>query len=727
MENSNYIDWNQASSYPLQWIYESEPSRWQYQMQMYRVDLAMTGLPHRNLYQEQLESNITSLPEEDRKVFYDKNKCINIAPGKSFVIRKAVETIANQMASGVESYDYRINDPFGTIEPDTEDRLGAMCSQDYISNRLESMAPTFSRDLTKYGMCAVAVRYCTESDKNIVERVNPKNVWFDTMYSSTGRERFRGYSRMISWATLKKLIEQEKDEINPKLEVPDAKLFDGDKALDMGKLKVTKKKIRTLNGLDIYVENLNKLATSPQLQAPITNYWEYEHDLRSCYSMRYYQTYATDAKARTNSGYNGDDVELTVMYDMERKIEFKIINRRFVISANHEAFCRKIPFKIYDADTDDFNIRLKDFNLDCPLKFQFEEFESRDKFVYPISPIMTFLDTHDELCAWRAKREHVAKILSILRIVTNGADAKSIKRTFNIMGVILDDIQGDVQSLLFNYDYTSIDSQIEYLEKTIIDGLNAYNQFDALQVMGDRATATEAGTANNAIAQGLSIHNNNIMAVYADIARQCIGNRVAYSPEEEFAVMDMGHASTVTIQEMAMDAIVNVRPKTAKKIYERMLATNALNLLGILPRIGGGISESGVSELIQQALYGQVSRKMAASFVKEKGPTPEELQLAQQQAQNQAAMLQQNEQAYERDPIPYEVDNAQQNLSSDEMDQLISGLSAGQEDQMVNDPRMGQNLNFGQDEESFSETETETISDTDLGGMLGNEEFNAEI
>lgn len=726
MENSNYIDWNNAASYPLQWIYESEPSRWQYQMQMFRVDLAMTGLPHKNLYQEQLESNIQSLPAEDRKVFYDKNKCVDIAPGKSFVIRKAVNTIANQMASGVESYEYRINDPWGSIAPDTEDRLGALCSQDYVANRLEQLAPTFSRDLTKYGMCAVAVRYCIESDKNIVERINPKNVWFDTMYSSTGRERFRGYSRMISWAELKKLIEMEKDEINPKLEVPDAKLFDGDKLANFDKLKVSKKKIRTLNGLDIYVENLNKLAMSPQLQAPIHGYWEYEHDLRSCYSIRHYQTYATDPKAKTKSGYNGDDVELTVMYDMDRKIEFKIINRRFVISANHETFCRKVPFKIYNVDTDDFDIRLRDFNLDCPLKFIFEEFESRDKFVYPISPIMTFLDTHDELCAWRAKREHVAKILSILRIVTNGGDASSLKRTFNIMGVILDDIQGDVQSLLFNYDYSSIDSQIEYLEKTIIDGLNAYNQFDALQVMGDRATATEAGTANNAIAQGLSIHNNNIMAIYADIARQCIGNRVAYSPEQEFAVMNMGQASTVTVQEMAMDAIVNVLPKTAKNIHEKMLATNAINLLGVLPNVGGGISETGVAELIQQALFGQVSRKMAQSFVKPKGPSPEEIQLAQQQAKNQADMLQQNDQAYMNNPIPYELDNAQQQLSPDEMDQLITGLNAGQSDDMVNDPRMGQNLNGEDVEENF--TADITAGNTpELGGMMGNEEFNAEV
>ena len=723
--NSSWIDWDNDNSYPLQWIFESETARWEYQRQHYRVDLAMLGKPFRNLYEERVNSNIRDLPREDREKYLNGKDCVKIAPGSSFVLRKAVNTIANQMASGVDQYEYEVNDPWGIIEPDTSDRLAALCSQDYINNRLEEMSPTFSRDLTKYGMAAVIVKYDQCRERNIVERINPKNCWWDTMYSATGRERFRGYSVMISWAKLKKIIETEKDEINPDIKAPDRSVLDEKGEVVKG-LKIGRRKIRTLNGLDIYIQDLNKIANSPNLQAPIKDYTEYDHDLHSCYNLNWYKTLATDAEAKTNSGYNGDDVELTVMYDLDRRIEFKIINRRFVISANHNAFCRKIEFRIYDPISDSFTSRVDDVHLDCPLKFRFCDFETRDQLQYPVSPVMVFLDTHDELCAWRSMRDHVARLLSILRIDTNGADATSLKNAVNIMGVILDDVQGDINSLVFNYDYSSIDSQIEYYEKTIVDGLNAYSQFDALQIMGDRASATEAGNANNAVAEGLSTHQNTIMALYADIARQCIGNRVIYSANTEFPVINQGQSSSVTIQEMALDAIVNVKPKMARKTYERMLAANAISLLGVLPNIGGGISEEGLSVLIEQALYGQVSRKMAATFVKKAGASAAEVANAQLQAQNQAQMLQQNETAFEQNPIPYEVDNAMQTMSPDDIDQVIAGMGGGEA--MTMDARMGQDMTGGETLEQGEGVGMELAGMTpELGGMAGNPEFNAEV
>lgn len=664
------IDWNQANNYVIQWLFESRMARWEYMGKMHRVDLAMEGRPSVNLYEKEMTSNLQRLPREDQERL-KKTDCTKVKEGTSYILRKAVNTRANEMASGIDTYEYQIDDKYMITNSETADLLAAKCSQDYIQNRLGELSATFSRDLTKYGMAAVIVRYDQCQEKNIVERINPKNCWWDTMYSSTHQERFRGYSMMISWAELKKIIEHDKDEINDTIEVPKTALKFNDNKVDTS-LKISKNKIRTLNDLDIYIEDLNKLATSPALQSPLDDYWEYTHDLALCYNNEYYHTFATDPKAKTESGYHGDDVELTVIYDLNRKIEFKIINRRFVISANHKAFCRKIAFKIYDANIDDYRIRVDDFHLDCPLKFQFEEWENTDKLYFPTSPVMTFLDAHDELCAWRAKRDHVSKLLSILRIETNGADASSLRKTLNIMGVILDDIQGDVNSIMFNYDYTPIDSQIAYLEKTIIDGLNAYDQFDALQAMGDRASAAESGMAVGAIAQGLSTHQNAIMQLYADIARQCIENQVAYSRFSEFPVNSYGKSSAVTIQEMALDAIVTVKSKLAKKVQERTMAANALQLIG---NLGDRLPQEIMSYLMQQAMFGQMPRELAANCLIQKGPSEQEIANAQLQAQNQANILKQNEQAYEQNPVPYEVDNVMQNVPSEDIDSIIAGLN----------------------------------------------------
>lgn len=674
MENESYVDFNETYSYILQWLYESEPARWAYHRWLWRSSLAKQGKPCRNTYQEELQTNLNKVRDPATRNKY-KDRCKQVPEGRSFALRRAVDNIAAQMAGGVDSYDYRINDPYMIIDADTEDLLSAKCEQDYIENRLELLSPVFSDDILWKGMAAAVIKYDPIRDKNKVMRVNPKNVWFDTKYSSTGCERFRGYSTMISWKKLKGMIQDDGDKINLNIKAPDGSPVreeDGKTILDKT-AKFSNRKIRSLNGLDIYVESLNKLAASSQLAYGLSEFPEYDHDLRQCYNLGWYRSLATDAEKRTKNGYNGDDVELTVIYDLNEKIEYKIINRRYVISANETAFKRKIEFKWTDPRTGLEQGRLDDFCLDCPLKFAFEKTDNMDTAPHPWSVVFDLLDSHDELCGWRARREHVSKILSILRIDTNGADAESLVGLINIMGGIYDDLQGDVVSLQFNYNYDPIDSEIAHLENQIQQVLHAYDQFDALQAMGDRASAAESGMATYAVAQGLSVHQNALMALFADIARQCIANRVAYSSRQEFPVINEGNYRSITVQQMALSAVINVKSKLASKMEQKQTAANALALLGSMGK-GISVSDAGAAYLMQKALYDLMPRKMAETFVKEAGPSPEEMALAQQQAKNDAMALQQNQQAYMNNPLPYEVDQAMKTASPDEIDTAIREL-----------------------------------------------------
>lgn len=667
------IDWNLDSNRVLQWIYESMPARYSYQCQIHRANLAMQGKPSRNIYKEELESNLKAIPEEQLSKD-DRARCLCVPEGESFIVRRAVQNRMSQMSSGVDTYECTINDPYMLIEPDTEDLMAAKCQQDYIESRLDGLSAVFSRDLTLYGMTAALVNYCPITDKNEVLRINPKNVWFDTMYTSTGKERFRGYSTMISFAKLKEMLEAEaeNEQINDMLEVPDRSMFNKNSEPDKH-IKIGKKKITTINDLEIYIQDMNKLAASPDLQGyPMDYFAEYDHDLNNCYNLSWYHTFATDPEAQTRSGYNGDDVELTIIYDLDRKVEFKVINRRFVISANCNSFRRNIVFPIHNPITDNVTFRSEQYTLDCPLKFEFEEVSGRDAFPYPISPIFTLLDEHDKLCAWRAKREHVTKILSILRIETGGADATSLRKVLNVMGVILDDVQGDINSINFAYDYTPIDSQIAYIEDTIIKDLSAYDQFDALQAMGDRASAAESGMAQGAVAQGLSVHQKTIMRMYADIARQCLANRVVYSPSQEFPVTNYGQNSSITIQQMALNAIIDVKPKLAREIREKTMAANAITIASNFKDV---LTPEGVAYFLAQGMLGQAPRKLLASFINVPGASQEEVANAQLQAQNQAEMLRQNQQAYEQNPVEYETSNVRKNATPEEMDQIIAGLN----------------------------------------------------
>ena len=682
MDNNSYVNFDADFSAPLQWLLESESARWAYQRWIWRASLAKQGKPCRNTYQEELKSNLAKADANIRNKY--KERCEHVPIGRSFALRRAIDNIAAQMAGGVDTYDYHINDPYMIIEPDTEDLLSAKCEQDYIENNMQQLVPVFSNDIKWFGMAAALVKYDPVHDKNIVKRIHPKNTWFDTKYSSTGCERFRGYSTMISWKKLKQMVEKDGDQINLDIKAPDInpiiEVGEGkDKKLEFDKTaKYSNRKIRSLNGLDIYVESLNKLAGSPSLAAGLTEWQEYDHDLRQCYNLNWYRSLATNPEKRTNNNYHGDDVELTVIYDLIEMVEYKIINRRYVISANKSAFHRKIQFSWTDPRNGVEQGRLEDFCLECPLKFKFEMLNNMDTAPHPWSIVFSLLDSHDELCGWRARREHVSKILSILRIDTNGADAESLVGMLNIMGGIFDDLQGDVVSLNFDYNYEPIDSEIAHLENQIQQVLHAYDQFDALQAMGDRASAAESGMATFAVAQGLSVHQGALMSLFADIARQCIANRVAYSSRQEFPVINDGKYRAITIQQMALSAVIDVKSKLASKMEQKQQAANALAMLGTLGK-GINISETGAAYLMQKALYDVMPRKMAETFVKEAGPSPEELALAQQQAQNDAMALQQNQQMYEANPIPYEVDQAMKTYSPDEIDTAIRELGGNGE------------------------------------------------
>ena len=305
MGNESYVDFDQDWSYPIQWLYESETARWAYQRWIWRSSLAKQGKPCRNTYQEELKSNLKKADVAIREKY--KDRCEHVPEGRSFALKRAVDNIAAQMSGGVDSYDYHINDPYMIIDADTEDLLSAKCEQDYIENHLQLLAPVFSDDIMWYGMAACVIKYCPVTDKNKVLRIHPKNTWFDTKYSSTGCERFRGYSTMISWKKLKKMVQDDGDEVNLTIKAPDTSIVreigEGkDKKIELDKTaKYSNRKIRSLNGLDIYVESLNKLASSSQLAYGLSEFNEYDHDLRQCYNLGWYRSLATDAEKRTKN------------------------------------------------------------------------------------------------------------------------------------------------------------------------------------------------------------------------------------------------------------------------------------------------------------------------------------------------------------------------------------------------------------------------------------------
>ena len=129
MDSNSAINWDEKWSYPIQYLEESDFARTSYHYWLWRANLAKLGKPCKNLYQEELRSNLTKVEDPVQRKKYEES-CTCVPEGVSFAIKKAVDNRANQMAGGVDTYEYQIFDPYNIIDADTEDLLAAQCKQD---------------------------------------------------------------------------------------------------------------------------------------------------------------------------------------------------------------------------------------------------------------------------------------------------------------------------------------------------------------------------------------------------------------------------------------------------------------------------------------------------------------------------------------------------------------------------------------------------------------------
>ncbi len=721
-------DWN----YPLQCLRESELIRAQYHGLMTQVDKAMENEAVINGFQTELQSHINSESDVAKRTALE-NFCRTIEPAFDDSLSKAVNNRTDQVATGVDKFNYTVFDPYSTLDDEINDRMSSMCMRNYVQSGLEFLAPTFARDLDKYAMCCAYVDYNDKKQIAKVTRFNPKNVWWDTRYSATGEERFRAWSKMISWRKLKLLIDDYT--INTGLEVPETSIFtekvkDGKKEIIV-KSRIRNKHLKTLNDMDVYIDDMNKMAENADFQNRAViqgDYGDYSHTLINCYNLNYYRSWSTDSEVRSKSLYNSDDVELTTFYDLDNGIEFIIINRIFVIAANSKAFHRRIAMRVEDPRNGTIRTVAKKVELPCPLVFGYRYAEIRDNFPYPYSIVMKYIPYFDRIIANESKKLTIQKIVTRLRVRADAGNARELSHDLGIFGQIFTDLQGDVSTLQLGYDFTPIQNQIQEDKQAIVDGMNAYNTYDLMLTMGNRASAQEAGLVKDSIAQGVVTLSLALETFYAEVTRASLMQFVVYGNNSKLGIINRGRYSTVALQEMALDAIIDVKTKSTAQTIQQRLATNVLQLAATFKDSPMIDNEVWLPFAFSMASYGQIPVAIARTFVKQPDQSPEDKAAARQNAANTAVALQQNQQMYQTDPIPYEVRQAMGNLSPAEQQGLLKQLSSGQSQPQITQEELSAHGLSPQDVAAltgnggvptYNNAETSGQSGAAVGGMPG--------
>jgi hypothetical protein len=105
---------------------------------------------------------------------------------------------------------------------------------------------------------------------------------------------------------------------------------------------------------------------------------------------------------------------------------------------------------------------------------------------------------------------------------------------------------------------------------------------------------------------------------------------------------------------------------------------------------------------------------MIKSFINIQGSTQQERDTAQLQAQNMAQILQQNQMAYEQDPMSYETQNIMENQSPEDIDEIIAQIAASE------GGRVGQRPSRAQAIEGQAPETGEPAMTPDMGSMMAN-------
>lgn len=582
--------------YVLDWIRESAESRRAQNGYVDRAIKAYQGEPSRNRYKGIIKGYVELIRKDDtNRAKSIERACSDIPDKKNMTVQLAVETVVSMAQGGVGRYEFGPTDPYGQSDSKTIDRLSSATKHFYDENKVDSIAPQYIRNAVLCGDAWMHLK--NDKGKKCISLLDSSQMLTDPKRFKINFERFIGHHQRDSWKSVKSRVT---------------------KAKGGGYI------VKTINAADVYVDQITRELNSVLQQDATATYLHDE--LRKDLDI-FYKPVITRIEDRRKQDpeyqYNGDDVEISFMYDKMNDMYFEVINRRYIIVAKKSFLKREIQCGYYDAKgarkTRTKTVELEDPYVELPYIKNFWD-------TYPVSPLFYVLDDFDDLCAMESVLYHNLSIMAPITFIGQSSDAEKVSRISSISGEIVEGLPQTFGVLDKTHDITPIVTAIQRNEERIKRVMKAVDPFELQAMIGDRATAKEVVSASGQVSQGINPFIANIETAFSVLGEKFIKMEIIFGDKETYSFEHNGEYGEVTREEMSYDYNISAKLSTSIKLEQEANSRKALELEATLGASEAIDKKQFHGTMIPIILTGLVSKQQAENMVlPEYRPMPEEV------------------------------------------------------------------------------------------------------
>lgn len=572
--------------YALAWIKEASEARRAQNALVERAVMAYQGKPSANRYKGTINQYVAGVTKHDASEGRRIQEACNDVPEKgSMAVHNAVEAVVSMAMGGVGQYEFGPYDPDMAKDAKTMDRLAAAAKSFYNTNKVDAIVPQYIRNAVLSGGAWMHVKQ--KSGKKCITILETSQMITDPKRFKTNFQRFIGFSQRESFAAVKARTT---------------------------KIKGGGFVLKTLNEAEVYVSQI-KLEMNSVLQADSTN--QYLHDeLRSDLDL-FYKPIITRIKEQREQDnpeymYDGDEVEMSYLYDEQNDMYFEIVNRRYIVVAKTNPLKRDIKCKFYDAEGNEKE-KTKTVKLDNP----FIELPFLRTFwdTFPISPLFYVLDDFDDLCAMESVLFHNLSIMAPITFVGQSSDSEKVSRVASVAGEVVEGLPQTFGVLNKAHDVGPVVTAIQRYEERIKRTLKAVDPFELQAMLGDRATAKEVVSASGQVAQGINQFLANIESAMATLGDKFIKLELIMNNEETYSFAHNGKYYELSRQEMAGDNEVSAKLVSSIKLEQEANSRKALELIQYLQGNEAIDKKVFLGTVMPIVLTNLVNREKAESMV----------------------------------------------------------------------------------------------------------------
>lgn len=595
--------------YALDYIKEATESRKQLKAIISRAVLAYKKEPSRQIYKENAQSfyQLTGgrADWDANKRAMLKSQCDSIPEGHNDTVFNAIETVVSMAMGGAGQFECLPMDKWQDEDRELVDRQEMYLDYNYRNNKLDAIAPETVRKLFMQGQFNYHIKPTKDAGVYKISLIDAYKMLFDPRRSKTNRERFIGYTEVVPWSAVKDSVYKE------------------------GK----NYKLKTINNVDAYLNEIRNW-TSPATGGEVWSN-ELSADLDTFYSI--YNLPNTkgsqvvkDGKTLPigEGGYKGEDVELAYLWDIENRVYLRVVNRRFIISAEENPLQRTIKITSYDGIKNTKEVDKVKVEIDSPIVHR--GLIDADWETYPISPLWYCLDEFDKLCAKESVLEHNFSIMAPITFLANSYDAEILANLSQIAGQIAEGTSATMGVMNKSHDMSPIVSSIQRSEERIKRMLGATDQYELMNLMNNRATGAEVSMANAAVSQRLNIALAKLETGYIELMDKILKMNVIFNTDSDYLFPYKSGVGVISDKEILATTITDCRLKSRIKVEQKEQSQNALMVLQTIT----ALAQSGAIDikrafgiLLPRIMQGTLNRREAEAMIDDSiKMTPEKLE-----------------------------------------------------------------------------------------------------